>query len=373
MAYGDGDKTQSILDSVDEKDGFDYGDQSSSADTADDNDDNVDASADPSSNDEGVDRRTELGKQQRSNGDGREGKKDFRQQPKSERADTSKLQRLPNGNHVDARGNIVDPRDGTIIARAGAEARHFSRTQQAENGIRQRDERIRTLEQQLQQTQQMNAEPQRLGLDHEDMRVGLPIIREFKQNPVGAAKKLVEMVVGMGYNVTDILGKDAQNAVEVGGIKQMIEEQLAPLRQMQQERQRQEVDAQRRAGAERELQRFFDTNEHADLHLPAISRLIDARPDMTPESAYYEIKLFAANNGLDFSKPLQPQIDAIAGSNQRRGNEDGEINPQQRRPVPNGYGGDGGQLRHRDVRDSSGTDSWSNIIRRSMSDDRMRQ
>jgi hypothetical protein len=76
---------------------------------------------------------------------------------------------------------------------------------------------------------------------------------------------------------------------------------------------------------------------------------------MTPEKAYYELKLWCAKNQLDFTQELGPQIRQRQQRNRQQ--------PRQQRPMANGRG------RGQNTRDLSEPDyadpksSWDDILK----------
>lgn len=338
--YGDGPEDQTD----DVNDGDDSSDESPSdkADTGEHRADDDDNSSDPS-----ADSRTNTNDKV----DGKSAKQD------------DELRPLPGNFAQDARGNLYD-RNGNLLARAGSERRLYERNVRMKVDLDQLTTRNQQLEQQLRNNTALGEEPRRLGLDAEDMRVGLPIVAEFKKNPVQAARNVLEMVMGMGHDLSEILGSNAKDAVEMKAISRMLDERLAPLQQLTQSTEQQQRERRIHQQAEQEIERFFDEHENSRMHAQAIDNLIGRRPDLSPEKAYYELRLFAANNGLDFNRPLAPQLQALQQSSAR----DGSNNRQTTRnapPMANGVRG----TRQVSIPEGEAVDakaSWDDIIRRSM-------
>lgn len=268
------------------------------------------------------------------------------------------ITRTPNGLFTNAKGDIVDPRDGVVIARAGSERRLFEKNMRMARDASEKDTRIEELTRQNKDIQFLNNVPQQYGLDTADVQHALALAAVFKKNPVEAARNLVELALQQGHNVSDILGKDAGDALEMRAVKQMLDERLAPL--TQQRTQQSEADAQK-ATAQRAMESFIDEHEHSDLHLPVLDRMIGDNPQLTPEKAYYELRLFCANKGLDFTKPLAPQIAALQQNG--RSAQNGNRQPTRNGSLPNGRGT---TQQHRPMDDAEQYDprqSWDDIIR----------
>lgn len=271
--------------------------------------------------------------------------------------DKTEVRRLASGIHVDAQGNIVDPRDGTIIARAGSERRLFEKNMRADASLGQVQTENKQLKEQIAHQQFLDGIPRKYQLNNEEVQTALAMAAVYKQNPIEAARNMVEMVLALGHNVTDILGKDAGNALEMGAVRQMIDERFQPL--TDHAKKAQEAEEQQK-NVERQLNEFVTTYEHSDMHLAVLDRMMGDNPDLSPEKAYYELKLFCANKGFDFSKPLKPQLEARV--QQARSQQQ----PARRRGLPNGRQA---TVSQRDVGDTVQADphqSWADIIKSSM-------
>jgi len=369
-------KPRDLVDEIDEMDGSDYGDPNESFDDDSDDYGDDDGSDDGSDNDppsRGVSLESEefVDDEDLTRMPKKKGKKaetPAQQQRQTKKTNDPKKEKgeirlLSNGMHVDAQGNVVDPRDGTIIARAGSERRWYEKHARAESQVQQVSKEVETLRTQLQTQEWLNGVPQRFGLNHEDVQNALALAAVYKQNPVEAARELVEMALATGANVTDILGKDAGNALEMGAVKQMIEERLSPLINSHKQT---EEQTNRRTQAEAKMKQFIDDHEYSELHLPVLDRMMGDNPDLSPEKAYYELKLFCARNDFDFSIPLQPQLQARKQQQQRGERPTREQQPAPRRGLPNGRTANMSQREVGDTMQAEPSTSWADIIKSSM-------
>lgn len=356
-----------IINDMDEADGTSYGDEDLDVGLQNDEGDDVQSSDTGDTGDVPTDDDNQsLGTEQGAGQDGT-------QQPTNVAQEQTQLTPLRGGMFADQNGNIVDPRTGQVLARAGSERRMFER------GVRQAAEldrvstELNTTRQNLERVQYLNELPRKLQLGTEEVEAGLGIVAEFKKNPVEAARKVVELAVSMGHNVSDILGKSAGDAIEMKALTRMIDEKLAPvLAPIQQQRQTTEATRQ----AQRQLNEFVDQHEYADVHLPAIDKLIGANPRLSPQQAYYEMRSFAQKYGLDFSRPLQPQIAAVQrqmqgerGQGQQRPVQYGQAPRQPARPMPNGSSGQAARSTA-DTDFAPASSDWADIIRGSMGSQR---
>ncbi len=341
--------SESIVDKFDAEDGTDYGDQVA----GDTNEEEGDDGADDGSSEE-----DQTGTGQVEGSDGSEDEGTTGKQSSQEASE--QLTAIPGNLAQDSKGNLYD-RNGNMLARAGSERRLFERNNRMKADLAEKDNRINFLTQQLQTNTGLSEEPRRLGLVADDMRIGLPIIAEFKKDPVSAVRNMLEMVMGMGHNLSDILGNSAKDAVEMKAIQRMLDDRLAPLQEAKQSAERQTRETQFQQQAVQEVERFFDKHENSRVHAQVIDNLLGKREGMSPEDAYYELKVFAAQNGLDFSKPLAPQMQANVRATPGNRQQTRTVT----RPMANGSGARR-QTALPEAESLEANASWSDIISRSL-------
>ena len=204
-------------------------------------------------------------------------------------------------------GDLVDPRTGEVIAKAGAERRHFETAQRATRelgNVRQQLERTSTELNAFRQAAQL---PTQLGLSPDETAQGLQLVASWKQNPVGVVKYLVEQAQAMGHNIEGLTG-----AADMGAIRTMIERELMPFRQQAQMGQAQQ---EAHTAAQAQIQDLIGAyGQEALVNSDALSKLIDAGAAagqaMTLEQAYSRFSNWCYKNGLDPHQPIDPQIEA---------------------------------------------------------------
>lgn len=294
---------------------------------------------------------------------------DQRQAPRDE-----DLRPRADGLAYDKSGNIVDPKTKQIIARNGTETRLYDKAQRLKQQVEELSKLHTNAAKMSADLQALNELPKQLGITNDELSQGITLIAKFKRNPIEAAREIVALTLATGqYNVSDILGKDVGDAIELRGLDQMINKRLEPLQQIisqnNSERQR-EAEA---IAARQKAQEFLDSHEHANVHAVDIDKLLGQNPDLDPKSAYYELRLFAAQNGLDFSRPLGPQIAALAREQSNSSQLVDGYNRKQQTPLrasrtglPNGSRAG---MNVQDIKPASlasPNDSWENIIRTSI-------
>lgn len=203
-------------------------------------------------------------------------------------------------------GDLVDGQ-GRVLARAGAERRHYETAQRATR-------ELGTVRQQLERTSaELNAFreaaqlPQQLGLSVEDTTTGLQLVASWKQNPVGVINYLVEQAKAAGHNVEGFGG-----ATDVGAIKSMIANELAPFRQQaDQQRAQQQAHTQ----AQQQVNSLVtEYGESALANSEALAKLIDAAQaqgkTLNLEQAYLRFSNWCLQNGFDPGQNIDQQIAA---------------------------------------------------------------
>lgn len=360
-----------MVDALDERDDTDYGD---AVEVDEDSDEDAGEGADDGGDADGGDDSGSDDGGSGSDADGSDSRGDHRsQQVKNGKQPADDMRKLPNGLLQDKQGNLVHPQTGAIIARAGESRRHYERAQRIQSQLDQTSTRVTQLQQQLEQTRVLNDMPRTLGLSNEDLQVALPLVGEFVKNPLVAARKIVEMVASMGHNLSDILGQGADGSIEMAAVSRMLDERLKPLKEIETQRtQAQNAEAER-TRAEQAVQDFFNSHENAEMHAQEIDNLIGIRvaqgdKNITPEKAYYELQVFAAQNGLDFSRPLKPQVEALQRANGQQTDTSHRHQTRSNRSLPNGRGGAPRTMAETEFADSNA--GWDDIIKGALSRNR---
>jgi hypothetical protein len=143
-------------------------------------------------------------------------------------------------------------------------------------------------------------------VSREEYNLGVGLIAQWNNDPLTVCREMVAKTMARGINATDIIGKDAGNAIEMSAIRQLVNEATAG------QRQREELDrtvAQQRTVAQERYDAFMGQYPDAAPHADAIAELMKARNLSAPE-AYHELRFFALQQQLDFTHPLGPQVAA---------------------------------------------------------------
>lgn len=252
--------------------------------------------------------------------------------------------------------DLVDGQ-GNVIAKAGAERRHYENLQKERQRSNDLNTENQTLKAQVQAYEQVNSIGKELNITNEEVVSGAKIIAAYKADPIGTLNHLLTQAKASGYNIDELGG----GGIDMAAVKQMIAEQLSPVTQKVVDEQRQsELQAQ----AEKEYNSFMGTYPDAKVHESTISRLLQEQPNLSLEAAYYKLQAFYHSRGFDWTKPLNV-IEEEAAKKTDATNSATNVQAQNRPVPPSGGGVNNASLT--DTSDPVGVDmSYEDIIRQSM-------
>lgn len=240
------------------------------------------------------------------------------------------LRPLGDGVFANSRGDIVD-QSGKLIAQNGFAARMYQTNRRLRAQLDERTNELLRIQQQVGEVRALATSIQQYGLSNDEAAKALDMAGRMKRGDVlSVAKDILAIIAAQGYNVTDLLGSEVGDSLELRAVKQMLDERLAPITRQEQDRQQQEYAAEQ---GRRAYERFVAENEYADIHAGDIVQIMQ-REHVTPQVAYNRLMQFASINRLDFTKPLGPQVVARIQEQQRRQQQPN--NRQQQKPMPNG-------------------------------------
>ncbi len=229
---------------------------------------------------------------------------------------------------IDKDGNVTDA-SGQVVAAAGRERRWLETSESMRSYITQQRDDNKKLQGRIDEIAASSKDaldglPSRLGLNTDEVDLGLKLASNFKTDPVATARYILAETMKLGYNLEQIVETTGSNSINMTAIKQLIDEKLEPF--TSQQRTEQEAHTTKQNGIDaynKFMQRFPDAGPHQDM-IASIAQ----QYKLAPEDAYFELRTWAAKKGLDFSQPLQPQL-------QQRATPPANA-PSQTAPLPNG-------------------------------------
>ena len=195
-------------------------------------------------------------------------------------------------------GGPTDLKDtqGAVVAKGGADRRHYENWQKSARENEGLKQQLSTLNAQNEAFHQSGGLGQQYSLSPEELTSGAQIMSAWKSDPAGTAKYMLTQAQALGHNIEGIGGTDVE------AIKAMVQQAVAPLVQEHQQR----VDTQnQRSAAETEYNQFTATYPDGPTHAESLARLLESDSNLSLEAAYFKLKSFYLEKGLDWSKPLE--------------------------------------------------------------------
>lgn len=240
----------------------------------------------------------------------------------------------------DDKGNLVD-RSGNIVVKAGSERRFFETAQRYGRQAQDLQKQVETLNKQIADSSAITSLPKEYNLDNDEVRLGLQVAKSLRDAPVQTAQWALREVMKMGHTFESIVGgQNGAQSMQMDALSKMIDEKINPLLQPQRE-------AQERAQRDNEVRavynEFLQKHPHSNVHQGEIAQVMQRGDKPNAEVAYWRLREYATRNGLDFTKPLPPQIEARrqgVPQPQQNGHAQPAPNAPQRMPstapMPNG-------------------------------------
>jgi len=272
----------------------------------------------------------------------------------------------PNPENNRAR-DLVDPRTGRIVARGGIERHVFEEGQRHARENATLKQELNTLRQHVGTVSEVSRVANELAVTPENQVIAIRVMADFVRDPVRTLQSLIEEVKAKGYPLP-FLTEGVTPGMDLNAIGRMIDAKMLPLTQQQQAAQR---EAEQHAALTKQLDQFLVTNPEAQVNLGVIAKMMEAQPHLTLHDAYVKMMQWCYTNGLDYSQPIKPQIDAINEAAQQNTQQPTQQPVNGRRPLPNGRSSNAGTTPVGDARSFDENSAWGDIIRQSMQESGM--
>ena len=261
--------------------------------------------------------------------------------------------------------DLVDPTTGQVVARGGVERRIYERAQRVERDYQKLAREHERLNTQMQAIQHANDIGKQLGLQPQQQTFAMQLMANYVKDPVGTLKFMFTEAKAAGIKVEDITG--AQSSIDSEAVARIIESKLAPLLG-----QVQQSEAQKRAQsqADAEYGAFLEQYPDVVIHDSEIAQLLRRDTKLSLEAAYWRLRSFSNENGMDWSKPLEAQWNARQGGTQQQPQVQTQQQPRNgKKQLPIGRGNAGGAQAADTSQVMAGeNDDWKAIIRNTMRD-----
>jgi len=222
---------------------------------------------------------------------------------------------------------LVDPRTGATVAANAMEVRNYKAIQK-ENQTYQQE--VTTLRAQVQAYEQATTYAREQGLTPEHQLTAVRIMGDFLKDPGGTLGKLVAEMQAAGHELPFM----QQAGISPKVLEQIIDKRLAPLTaQQQQHTEQAAIDT----AAQEQLDNFLMAHQDATNNIPFLGYILEKGGATTYEGAYITMLKWCAQNKLDHTQPLEPQIEARrAAAAKPTGATSEPVTAGPRTPLPNG-------------------------------------
>jgi hypothetical protein len=241
-----------------------------------------------------------------------------------ERGERREVQsRIPTQRRVDydydRQGNVINPKDGSVIYPMGTPQRElFAQLQnerfhrsRVEGSVREMAQRGQSLEQAVEQMRRSATIGDQLGLPPKDQVIALEHMAQFRADPIKGVRRILNLYMQDGGDLSEIF--DDLEKIQLQGLEQRLTSQVdkitEPQRQAEAEARRVNELTNR---LNNEVASFFkvhpEAEQHADLLAHVINRGAEAGRSVSLNDAYVNILKFAHSHGLDHTRPLQEQL-----------------------------------------------------------------
>lgn len=263
----------------------------------------------------------------------------------------------------DTQGNVVLASTGEIIAPIGAARKSFERMLPIISAAQTEADKYKGM---YESAASANAIAAKLSLAPEEYAIGARIMATFKADPKKAIAFMIGEAQNNGVDVSDLgVGGGGLSVEQIrAAVKEIVEEQIKPFSFIAQDRESQLQGQEATNEATNVVNDFLEATPDAEIHMDAIAKVMNARPGQVSISeAYWILNAHAHKNGLDWTKPLGPQIAAKLG---KTPNNEQPANGGRRLPNLNGRQNNGAIVERKQTvmaGDASSTDIVKEAMR----------
>ncbi|HWI67497.1 MAG TPA: hypothetical protein VNS88_03825 [Nitrospiraceae bacterium] len=217
-----------------------------------------------------------------------------------------------------------------------------------------------SLRQRVEAYENANAVAKQNGLTIDDHSAAMQLMVNWKKNPSETINTLLRVAQDRGIDVSAIRGGGFDPAALSSQLDQLMEKKLERFAPFIQQEQQRAHDAELNDRVATEYNTFMQEFPDATPHQDSIANVMRDH-NMTPREAYFAVRALAAQQQLDWTQPLAPQMIA-----RQSGNGQQPPGPGNGRALPNmngrGNGSDTVEAGSRNV--PSAEESWDSILRR---------
>lgn len=260
----------------------------------------------------------------------------------------------------DKDNNVVDD-NGAILAKAGKERRMYESWVNARDSAAVLLEQNKQLQQQIQHTQYVHGLPEKYKLSLGETESAIQLMQAFKTDPAKTLRDLITQAQASGITLDEV----STQPLDINAVRAMIRAELGQGQQPQRSAPSHTMDEGTTQAAQ-----FFAQFPDAHVQETEIARLMGVE-NCSPTEAYWKLKAYAIENGLDWSQPLIPQYQMRQQQQQSHVQTQQPVQqvstashvPRVQTTARASQTVDNSQQQH-----AAATDSWADIIRGAMND-----
>ena len=261
----------------------------------------------------------------------------------------------------DQQGNIYDT-NGALIAKQGAQRAVFHRMYpQVEamsrelNGVR---ETIKNYE-------NANEIAKREGLSLDEHGAALQMFAQWKKDPVKTLSTLLTLAEQGGRDISAIRQSTGPAVSDIRSvIQEVVQEAIKPFSFLTQQQEQQREQQELLESVQTEYAAFIEDFPDAKIHEQAIANVMRDK-GVPNREAYFALRTFAAENGLDWKQPLAEQLVARNSKQQQR-NPSGDGQNRRLPPMGGRNRSEATHVANGSMDQANADDSWDAIARQSM-------
>lgn len=192
--------------------------------------------------------------------------------------------------------DLID-RNGNVIAKGGQERRFYESAQKLKTETATLTRKMEQMTAELGAYKEAANVGNQFGLGPDEVVKAGQLMQSFQTDPISTIKALLTQAQSAGYNIEDIgVGTD------VSAIRNMINEAINPLVSKHNE---EKVTQESNQHAQRIYNDFVTRFPDGEVHTDTLSQLLEEDSNLSLDAAYYKLKNFYSERGLDFSKPIE--------------------------------------------------------------------
>tara|TARA_R100001594_G_scaffold22817_1_gene44313 strand:- start:7730 stop:8728 length:999 start_codon:yes stop_codon:yes gene_type:complete len=208
--------------------------------------------------------------------------------------------------------DLVDV-NGNVVARGGKERRFYETAQKERQRAENLQKETQELRTKVEAYEGTNNLTNQYSLSPEELTQGAQLIAAFKENPVETVKYMLTQAQSAGHNIDGV-----GNGTDVAAIQKIVNEAVAPLTA---DRQQQLETEKVREEATQVYTDFMAKYPDAAVHQNTLAQLIESDSSLTPDAAYFKLKAFYADKGLDWNVTLAEHDKRLQSQQQQQQQE----------------------------------------------------